>query len=148
MITDIKPNTTIHYLVLPKVHIESVDSLTADNLVLCMYTSFLPPPSFKITVKKMITVCETLLQQAAPEAPKRIGFHKPPFISIKHLHLHGMVIPPSRSTFPCLSSFFCVLLLILSLILLIYIILGTPIHTKMEEVLFFSYVWKFMVPPR
>eukprot|EP00026_Physarum_polycephalum_P017436 Phypoly_transcript_18660.p1 GENE.Phypoly_transcript_18660~~Phypoly_transcript_18660.p1 ORF type:complete len:206 (+),score=15.41 Phypoly_transcript_18660:94-711(+) len=78
VITDIKPKTFIHYLVLPKVHIESVEHLTAENLIL---------------LKKMIEVCENLLSQAAPNSPTKIGFHRPPFISVKHLHLHGMALP-------------------------------------------------------
>jgi len=78
VITDISPKSTVHYLVLSKEHIESVEHLTPEHAAL---------------LNKMILVCENLLAQAAPNAPTKIGFHRPPFTSVKHLHLHGMALP-------------------------------------------------------
>jgi len=77
-IKDIKPASTHHYLILPKVHIPSAKDLKPDD-----------EPLFDKIVDTVEVVCA---QQGLDLASVRTGFHWPPFTTVNHLHLH--VIAP------------------------------------------------------
>lgn len=84
VIPDIRPAAAVHLLVLPKAHIPNVDSLAASDAQL---------------VRHMAEVGERLLQQQDQQlqlpqpAQHKFGFHKPPFRSVDHLHLHCFTLP-------------------------------------------------------
>ncbi|KAK9874374.1 hypothetical protein WA026_002721 [Henosepilachna vigintioctopunctata] len=71
---DIKPVAKIHFLVIPKQHFVSVNSLNADNISL---------------VERMKECGKNIINELGGDITDiRLGFHCPPFNSIKHLHLH------------------------------------------------------------
>jgi len=73
---DIKPDAEFHILVIPKLHRLGVDKLTGDDI------DFLNEMQ---VFGKNITI-----KEAGEEKSKSAiyGFHRPPFNSIKHLHMH------------------------------------------------------------
>ncbi|XP_024912885.1 histidine triad nucleotide-binding protein 3-like isoform X1 [Cynoglossus semilaevis] len=77
---DIDPAAPHHYLVIPREHIHSCLSLQRKHINL---------------IKKMAEMGKRVLQTQGVTDMNDIslGFHKPPFISVNHLHLH--VIAPS-----------------------------------------------------
>lgn len=78
---DRKPVSTHHYLVIPRKHITDARSLTGDHVGL---------------VEKMSELGKQVLtERGGNMAETRMGFHWPPFIFVKHLHLH--VIAPEMS---------------------------------------------------
>uniref|UniRef100_A0A1A9WLE0 Adenosine 5'-monophosphoramidase HINT3 n=1 Tax=Glossina brevipalpis TaxID=37001 RepID=A0A1A9WLE0_9MUSC len=81
---DIKPASDHHYLAVPKKHIESLVALTKDDIEI---VNTLENGMRKFLVTKGIENKEALL-----------GFHVPPFITVKHLHLHG-IAPRSNMSF-------------------------------------------------
>ncbi|GAM21208.1 hypothetical protein SAMD00019534_043830, partial [Acytostelium subglobosum LB1] len=72
------PKASTHYLVIPKIHIKSVRTLTPDDLP---------------TVLKMKQVALQLTESMFPGKEYRLGFHVPPFYSVPHLHMHLLVEP-------------------------------------------------------
>ncbi|KAF5178124.1 Histidine triad nucleotide-binding protein [Thalictrum thalictroides] len=78
---DIKPSALRHYLVIPVEHISTVKDLrrrTEDYNLVC----------------HMLSVGQSLLHRDAPGSKEyRFGFHRPPFNSINHLHLHCLALP-------------------------------------------------------
>eukprot|EP00992_Anisonema_acinus_P005366 TRINITY_DN1797_c0_g1_i1.p1 TRINITY_DN1797_c0_g1~~TRINITY_DN1797_c0_g1_i1.p1 ORF type:complete len:153 (-),score=45.06 TRINITY_DN1797_c0_g1_i1:100-558(-) len=74
VIRDIKPATTHHYLVLPREHMADAKHLAREDAVV---------------IKRMEEIATAVLKaQGADLADSRMGFHWPPFQSIKHLHMH------------------------------------------------------------
>lgn len=67
-----------HLLVCSKECIKNVNYLTPSHLLL---------------LKEMKEVAEKLVEKLAPGSTYRLGFHRPPFYSVKHLHLHVLVEP-------------------------------------------------------
>mmetsp|Transcript_55260 Transcript_55260/g.130495 ORF Transcript_55260/g.130495 Transcript_55260/m.130495 type:complete len:101 (+) Transcript_55260:191-493(+) len=64
--------------VLSREHIESIDKLEAKHLVL---------------LEHMAKVGKDALRRDAPGHEARFGFHVPPFISVRHLHMHCLALP-------------------------------------------------------
>ncbi|XP_075989681.1 adenosine 5'-monophosphoramidase HINT3-like [Anticarsia gemmatalis] len=81
---DIKPASSFHVLIIPKKHIDDVKCLTAGD---------------KELVGKMLSVAHELLSKNnLPLDNARLGYHWPPFRSVKHLHLHA-IAPESEMGF-------------------------------------------------
>ncbi|XP_026747938.1 histidine triad nucleotide-binding protein 3-like [Trichoplusia ni] len=81
---DIKPASKLHVLVIPKRHIEDVKCLTPDD---------------KELIAKMLNVARDLLSKSnLPLEDSRLGYHWPPFRSVRHLHLHA-IAPASEMGF-------------------------------------------------
>lgn len=78
---DRKPCSTHHYLVVPRQHIQGPGVLCSSHTPM---------------VEHMADIGKQVLQErgGTPEEA-RIGFHWPPFLLVKHLHLH--VISPENS---------------------------------------------------
>lgn len=77
-IVDRRPASTHHYLVVPCQHIRDSRVLNASHIPL---------------VKRMTEIGRQVLeQQGGKFEESRFGFHWPPFVLVKHLHLH--VISP------------------------------------------------------
>ncbi|GAB6029935.1 hypothetical protein CHUAL_005630 [Chamberlinius hualienensis] len=73
---DIRPSTKHHYLVVPKVHIPNINSLKEDQDEL---------------VEDLVQIGTKVLQEQGGDLDDvSLGFHRPPFTSISHLHLHVM----------------------------------------------------------
>ncbi|KAG0449315.1 hypothetical protein HPP92_020664 [Vanilla planifolia] len=78
---DINPSALRHFLVIPIEHIPTVTNLHRRT------------EDFQL-VNHMLDVGRSLLQTDAPESKLyRFGFHKPPFNSVNHLHLHCFALP-------------------------------------------------------
>ncbi|GBB91604.1 hypothetical protein RclHR1_00190017 [Rhizophagus clarus] len=76
---DINPAAKIHLLIIPRNHIDSVNSLTLNDISL---------------LKHMIDTGDRLLYEFGFQLPQRsIGFHIPPYNSVYHLHLHCLGLP-------------------------------------------------------
>ncbi|KAH8412341.1 hypothetical protein KR009_001391, partial [Drosophila setifemur] len=74
------PAAKHHYLAIPKEHYDSFSVLNKSHLGL---------------VHRMESGMRDFLRSQSVDPDKAIiGFHIPPFISVKHLHLHG-IYPPS-----------------------------------------------------
>jgi len=82
VIRDKAPAAATHLLVIPRRHIESVKSLTRDDILLVQ------------SMHKIGDQSLTLL--GASVQNRRFGFHIPPHTSIGHLHLHCFS-PPFHS---------------------------------------------------
>lgn len=79
--SDHHPVATHHYLVIPKNHIKDPKSLQQEHIPL---------------VERMVEIGKQVLsEQGGNVEEARIGFHWPPIIFVKHLHLH--VISPESS---------------------------------------------------
>ena len=79
--SDHHPVATHHYLVIPKNHIKDPKSLRQEHIPL---------------VERMVEIGKQVLsEQGGNVEEARIGFHWPPIIFVKHLHLH--VISPESS---------------------------------------------------
>ncbi len=75
---DRKPTSDHHFLVVPRRHIRDAYALTQEHIPM---------------VEKMTSIGKRVLQDSGGNLNDvRIGFHWPPFLLIKHLHLH--VIAP------------------------------------------------------
>uniref|UniRef100_A0A8C7QK38 HIT domain-containing protein n=1 Tax=Oncorhynchus mykiss TaxID=8022 RepID=A0A8C7QK38_ONCMY len=81
---DINPAAPHHYLVVPKKHIVSCFSLFKEHVKL---------------VERMAEMGRAVLQENGIVNPNdiRMGFHRPPYISVPHLHLH-VLAPTSEIT--------------------------------------------------
>ncbi len=78
---DRKPASKHHYLVVPRKHIPDPRSLTSDHVSL---------------VERMAEIGRQVLEkQGGSFEMARLGFHWPPFIFVKHLHLH-IISPESE----------------------------------------------------
>ncbi|KAJ1941818.1 hypothetical protein FBU59_003388 [Linderina macrospora] len=76
---DIKPDAKVHLLVIPREHFGTVKELTSDDIPI---------------VKKMHELGQRLLREHGFEDDNaRFGFHRPPFNSIHHLHMHCLGLP-------------------------------------------------------
>ncbi|XP_064392563.1 adenosine 5'-monophosphoramidase HINT3-like [Halichondria panicea] len=83
--TDRKPVSDHHYLVIPRQHIRDPRVLTKDDIPL---------------VEKMVSIGKRVLQEkGGSEEDSRMGFHWPPFLFVKHLHLHVMAPVANMSWF-------------------------------------------------
>ncbi|KAJ8270544.1 hypothetical protein GJAV_G00116170 [Gymnothorax javanicus] len=81
---DVKPGAEHHYLVVPRMHIDSCKSLKKEHVSL---------------VKKMVEMGKAVLlkQHFTDLSDIRLGFHIPPFYTVPHLHLH-VLAPASQMT--------------------------------------------------
>ena len=78
---DHRPAATHHYLVIPKDHIRDPKVLRAEHIPL---------------VERMVEIGKQVLtEQGGDMREARIGFHWPPLILVRHLHLH--VIAPESA---------------------------------------------------
>ena len=78
------PMANIHILVIPKEHIDNINSLNEDNLEL---------------LNQMKTNALNHIKKINPEINENeiiFGFHTPPFNSINHLHMH-CIVPPFKN---------------------------------------------------
>ncbi|KAF4320982.1 hypothetical protein BBO99_00005192 [Phytophthora kernoviae] len=77
---DHNPRASKHLLVLPHEHIPSVDDLT--------------PADYDL-LEHMLTTGKELLAKDGyvNESDCRFGFHRPPFASVSHLHMHCLGLP-------------------------------------------------------
>jgi len=76
---DYNPSALHHYLVIPKRHIDSVKSLSYEDVAL---------------VERMMEIGHHILNNLdVPDNSRRMGFHIPPFNSVDHLHLHVQGLP-------------------------------------------------------
>ncbi|KAJ1973832.1 hypothetical protein H4R33_006906 [Dimargaris cristalligena] len=94
IIEDIKPASRFHCLVIPKSHIGPVSALGPQNRGL---------------IKEMVDAGNEMLESKGYSVKqRRLGFHRPPFNSVTHLHLHCIGLPITnvlmRTLFP---SFNC-----------------------------------------
>jgi len=79
---DIRPDAEFHFLVIPKEHVHSVDTLTVQHLPL---------------VQDMLNVGKQLVETHIPENLRttvKFGYHVPPFTSVDHLHMHVLAGKP------------------------------------------------------
>ncbi|XP_029605067.1 histidine triad nucleotide-binding protein 3-like [Salmo trutta] len=88
---DINPAAPHHYLVVPKKHIVSCFSLFKEHVKL---------------VERMAEMGRAVLQENGITNPNdiRMGFHRPPYISVPHLHLH--VLAPTSEITDCMAHKF------------------------------------------
>ncbi len=78
------PMAKIHILVIPKEHIDNINSLNEDHLEL---------------LNQMKTNALNHIKKINPEINENeiiFGFHTPPFNSINHLHMH-CIVPPFKN---------------------------------------------------
>ncbi|KAJ2798774.1 hypothetical protein H4R21_003794 [Coemansia helicoidea] len=79
---DIKPDATLHLLVTPREHRGTVRELTAADLPM---------------VERMHAVGRRLLEERGFSGElARCGFHRPPYNSVHHLHMHCLGLPFTR----------------------------------------------------
>jgi len=88
VIKDIHPKTTHHYLVITRQHIESAKSLTRQHADL---------------VRRMVQVGAQVLKDRYKDGNVnlkdiQLGFHWPPMVLVKHLHMH-VFYPASEMSF-------------------------------------------------
>ena len=79
---DINPVAKVHLQCIPKKHINNINELTKDDLQLLNHM-------YETSRDYLIQNYKELLIENQPI----FGFHKPPFYTIKHLHMH-CIIPP------------------------------------------------------
>jgi diadenosine tetraphosphate (Ap4A) HIT family hydrolase len=82
IINDIKPAAKVHLLAIPKKHIKNINYVTNKELHLLKH----------LRDKSL----EYLTSEYGANVEIKIGFHKPPFVMIPHLHMHCLV-PPFNS---------------------------------------------------
>lgn len=75
---DRSPAALGHVLVIPREHIRNVNSLKHRDLEL---------------VESMASFGKEVLDREFPGAQQKYGFHKPPFTSVDHLHMHCLALP-------------------------------------------------------
>ena len=82
---DIHPDAPHHYQLVPKAHLPNVKFLTAEHIPV---------------IEKMAEIGREILQQyfKGDLSDTRIGYHWPPFSSVRHLHLH-ILAPVSQMSF-------------------------------------------------
>ncbi|KAJ1828343.1 hypothetical protein LPJ73_008581 [Coemansia sp. RSA 2703] len=82
---DIKPDAALHLLVIPRTHLGTIKELSADNLPL---------------ITSMHALGKRLMEEHGFTGDNvRFGFHRPPFNSVHHLHMHCLGLPfkPKRA---------------------------------------------------
>ncbi|CAI2188730.1 19527_t:CDS:2, partial [Funneliformis geosporum] len=76
---DKKPAAKMHLLIIPRNHIDTVKTLSTNDVPL---------------LRHMIDTGNRLLSESGYQLPQtRMGFHVPPYYSVKHLHLHCLGLP-------------------------------------------------------
>ncbi|KAI0346139.1 HIT-like protein, partial [Trametopsis cervina] len=76
---DHNPAAAQHFLVVPKQHIDSIRTLNKEDVAM---------------VKRMGEIGHNVLDELQiPMSARRLGFHIPPFYSVKHIHLHVQATP-------------------------------------------------------
>ncbi|KAK5582386.1 hypothetical protein RB653_003969 [Dictyostelium firmibasis] len=81
---DRTPKASVHYLICPKEHIISIKTLTQKDIPVLV---------------EMKQVADQLIKEKfSGQEGIVLGFHSPPFYSVKHLHLH-LLVPPFRPKF-------------------------------------------------
>ncbi|CEI94686.1 HIT-like protein [Rhizopus microsporus ATCC 52813] len=79
---DRSPSAKVHFLVIPKEHIETIKDLTREHISL---------------LHEMTELGKRLLKEEGfnpeDETQIRLGFHVPPFNSVNHLHMHVIGLP-------------------------------------------------------
>lgn len=77
---DIRPSATSHLQIVPRQHIATLNDLkrSAEDHAL---------------VREMLETGREVLERLHPGAQLRFGFHRPPFNSVLHLHMHGLALP-------------------------------------------------------
>ncbi|KAM9944786.1 hypothetical protein ACTFIT_009514 [Dictyostelium discoideum] len=81
---DRTPKATVHYLICPREHIVSIKTLTQKDIPVLV---------------EMKQVADQLIAEKFPgQSGIVLGFHSPPFYSVKHLHLH-LLVPPFTPKF-------------------------------------------------
>ncbi|PSC69003.1 histidine triad nucleotide-binding 3 [Micractinium conductrix] len=85
---DRAPAATAHLQIVPVQHIDNVNSLN-------------PCAADHALVSDMLLLGREVLSRLHPDAPRRFGFHRAPFCSIYHLHMHALALPflPGAMTF-------------------------------------------------
>lgn len=86
---DIKPDSEVHIQLIPRKHIDNIDSLTGEDI------DFVE--SLQQTGKKIIEE-HVGLNNPKKLATSRFVFHVPPYNSVEHLHMHCMA---GRGSFLC-----------------------------------------------
>lgn len=80
-IKDIRPASTHHYLIIPKMHLPNAKDLKQEN---------------KEIFDKMVATVKVITEQQGLDPISTLtGFHWPPFTTVNHLHLH--VISPTEN---------------------------------------------------
>ncbi|KAJ1648258.1 hypothetical protein LPJ64_000414 [Coemansia asiatica] len=82
---DIKPDAALHLLVIPRVHFGTIKELKPEDLPM---------------IGRMQDIGKRLLEEQGFSGDNaRFGFHRPPFNSIHHLHMHCLGLPfkPKRA---------------------------------------------------
>ncbi|KAJ1816241.1 hypothetical protein LPJ56_002410 [Coemansia sp. RSA 2599] len=82
---DIKPDAALHLLVIPRAHFGTIKELKPEDLPM---------------VQRMRDIGKRLMEQEGFAGDSaRFGFHRPPFNSIHHLHMHCLGLPfkPKRA---------------------------------------------------
>ncbi|KIJ14363.1 hypothetical protein PAXINDRAFT_79329 [Paxillus involutus ATCC 200175] len=92
---DRSPASLHHFLLIPKIHIDSVKNLTKQDTDM---------------VRRMETIGNDILNRyQVPHTHRRMGFHIPPFNSAHHLHLHVQALPYTslarRLEYPVIGGF-------------------------------------------
>lgn len=95
LLTDVKPRAFIHLQAIPKIHIKNCDCLNKEHIDLLQHMQkvvwdyfFLNYPHLQL--EKLMYIFNHKFFFF------RLGFHKPPFYSIAHLHMHCL-FPPFQS---------------------------------------------------
>jgi len=88
VVPDIKPSATHHFLVIPHEHIKSPKVLTRKHI-----------PLVKAMQKAAMAVLKQKNQGRDVTSDFRLGFHWPPLIMVKHLHMHAFYPVSSMTTF-------------------------------------------------
>ncbi|KAJ1900393.1 hypothetical protein LPJ66_001505 [Kickxella alabastrina] len=83
---DIRPDATAHLLVIPRQHYGTIKELTPEDMPM---------------VERMYAIGQRVLEEHGFSSPDetRFGFHRPPFNSVHHLHMHCLGLPfkPKRA---------------------------------------------------
>uniref|UniRef100_A0AC35UGA8 HIT domain-containing protein n=1 Tax=Rhabditophanes sp. KR3021 TaxID=114890 RepID=A0AC35UGA8_9BILA len=81
VIKDIKPHAKHHYLVISKTHISKITDVKASDIELIKSMESLGRAYLRAILKDEgeADIVEDML---------RVGFHQPPMVSVKHLHMH------------------------------------------------------------
>ncbi|EFN58653.1 hypothetical protein CHLNCDRAFT_17788, partial [Chlorella variabilis] len=77
---DRTPATQCHLQVVPRRHIKNLDELR-------------PTAADHGLLLEMMATGQRVLQELHTGAPQQLGFHRPPFNSVLHLHMHAMALP-------------------------------------------------------
>ncbi|PWN49336.1 HIT-like protein [Violaceomyces palustris] len=84
---DRSPASLHHLLVIPRIHIDNVNSLTRKDVALLKGMH-----AFGERALDLIS-SEPADGRGKQDGQRRFGFHIPPFRSVEHLHLHSQALP-------------------------------------------------------